>query len=294
MATAGSSPSGNARHGILWMLLAMLIAVGVDTLHKTLAQTFPVPQLVWARFAFHMVLVTLILGRRLPRVMVTRRFDLQVARSFFLICGTILFVYGLSLMPLADITAILFVAPILVTALSAPLLGERVNHRQWIGMVLGFAGALVIIRPGSGVMQLAALFPLGTAFFFALYQITTKQLSRTEHTMTMLFYSGLLGALAMSVAVPFFWVTPGAAEWLLLAMLGVFGSATQFCMIKAFEAAPATTVAPFLYSTLIWATVSGFVFFDDLPDAWTVVGAAIIAFSGLYIARQEREGAHGC
>ena len=210
MATSGSSPAGDARRGILWMLLAMAVAVVMDTLNKTLAQIFPVPQLVWARFVFHMVLVTLFLGRRLPRVMVTRRLDLQVVRSFILICATVLFVYGLSLLPLADINAILFVAPVLVTALSAPLLGERVDRRQWIGVALGFAGALVIVRPGSGVMQLAALLPLGAACFFALYQITTKQLTRTDPTMTTLFYSGLLGALAMSVVVPFFWVTAAA------------------------------------------------------------------------------------
>ena len=157
-------------------------------------------------------------------------------------------------------------------------------------MVLGFAGALVIIRPGSGIMQLAALFPLGTAFFFALYQITTRQLSRTDPPMTTLFYTGLLGALVMSIAVPFFWVTPVTVEWLLLAILGVLGGANHYCIIKALQAAPAATVAPSANSILIWATVSGFVFFDHLPDAWTVVGAAIIAFSGLYIARQERGG----
>ena len=293
MATAGSSPSGNARRGILWMLLAMLLAVAGNTLNKTLAQTISVPQLVWARVVFQMVLVTLVLGRRLPRVMVTRRLNLQLVRSFVLICGTILWVYGLRLLPLADVTAILFVAPILVTALSAPLLGEGVSHRQWIGVVLGFAGALVIIRPGGGIMQLAALFPLGTAFFFALYQITTRQLSRTDPPMTTLFYTGLLGALVMSIAVPFFWVTPVTVEWLLLVMLGVLGGANHYCIIKALEAAPAATVAPFANSILIWATLSGFLFFDHLPDAWTVVGAAIIAFSGLFIARQERGGGGG-
>ena len=152
MATGGSSLAGDARRGILWMLLAMAVAVVMDTLNKTLAQTFPVPQLVWARFVFHMVTTgnaLLFLGRRLPRVMVTRRLGLQVVRSFILICATILLVYGLSLLPLADINAILFVAPILVTMLSAPLLGERVDRRQWIGVALGFAGALVIIRPGQ-------------------------------------------------------------------------------------------------------------------------------------------------
>jgi drug/metabolite transporter (DMT)-like permease len=290
MADRSLSLASDARRGILWMLLAMLVVAVMDTLNKSLAQTFPVPQIVWARFVFHMVLVTLVLGHRLPRVIVTRRLNLQVVRSLILICATILYVHGLSLLPLADVTAITFVSPILVTAFSAPLLGERVNRRQWLGMVLGFAGTLVIIRPDSEIMQLAALFPLGAAFFFALYQISTRQVSRTDPPMTTLFYTGLMGALVMSIAVPFFWVTPGTLGWLLLSMLGVCSGAVHYCIIKAFEAAPAATVAPFFYSTLIWATLSGFVFFDDLPDTWTVVGAAIVAYSGLYIARQERGG----
>ena len=290
MTTGGSSLAGlaDARRGILWMLLGMLTAVTMDTINKTLAQNFPVPQLVWGRFVFHMVLMVLILGRRLPRVVVTRRLGLQVVRSFYLICAASLFVNAVRLLPLADATALLFVAPILIAALSAPLLGERVDRRRWIGVALGFAGSLIIIRPGSEVMRLAALLPLGSACFFAFYQIATKRLSRIDPAMTTLFYTGLLGALVTSFAVPFFWVMPGALEWFLLAMLGVLSGATHFCIIKAFEAAPAATVAPFVYSTLIWATLSGFVFFADLPDIWTVVGAAIIAGSGLYITYQER------
>ena len=266
----------------------MLSAVAMDTINKALSQNLPVPQLVWGRFIFHMVLMVLILGRRLPQVVVTRRIGLQVVRSFCLICAAFLFVNGLRLLPLAEANAIIFFAPILVAVLSAPLLGERVGRRRWVGVALGFAGTLIIIRPGSGIMHLAALFPLGAACLFALYQIATKRLSRIDPPMTTLFYSGLVGALVTSVAVPFFWVTPEGLEWFLLAMLGVLSGGTHYCIIKAFEAAPAATVAPFIYSTLIWATLSGYVFFSDLPDMWTVVGAAIIAGSGLYIAFQER------
>jgi drug/metabolite transporter (DMT)-like permease len=278
----------DARRGILWMLVAMLSAVTTDTINKALSQNLPVPQLVWGRFIFHMVLMVLLLGRRLPQVVVTRRLGLQVVRSFCLICAASLFVYGLHLLPMAEANGILFIAPILVAVLSAPLLGERVDWRRWVGVAVGFAGALIIIRPGSGVMHLAALFPLGSACLFALYQIATKQLSRTESTMTTLFYTGIVGALVTSFAVPFFWIAPSALEWFFLAMLGVLSGCTHFCLIKAFEAAPASTVSPFIYSTLIWATLSGYVFFNDLPDLWTVVGAAIIAGSGLYIAFQER------
>ena len=270
------------------MLVAMLSAVTMDTINKTLSQNLPVPQLVWGRFFFHMVLMVLLLGRRLPRVVVTRRIGLQVVRSFCLICAAFLFVNGLRLLPLAEANAIIFFAPILVAVLSAPLLGERVGRRRWIGVALGFAGTLIIIRPGSGIMHLAALFPLGAACFFALYQIATKRLSLTDSTMTTLFYTGVVGAFMTSVAAPFFWITPSAPEWFFLAMLGVLSGSTHYCLIKAFEAAPAATVSPFIYSTLIWATLSGYVFFSDLPDMWAVVGAAIIAGSGLYIAFQER------
>jgi drug/metabolite transporter (DMT)-like permease len=189
---------------------------------------------------------------------------------------------------MAEANGILFVTPILVAALSAPLLGERVDWRRWVGVAVGFAGALIIIRPGSGAMHLSALFPLGSACLFALYQIATKELSLTDSTMTTLFYSGVVGALLTSLAVPFFWITPSPSEWFFLVILGVLSGSTHFCLIRAFESAPAATVAPFMYSTLIWATMSGYVFFDDLPDIWTLVGAAIIAGSGIYIAVQER------
>ena len=230
MTTGGSSLAGlaDARRGILWMLLGMLTAVTMDTINKTLAQNFPVPQLVWGRFVFHMVLMVLILGRRLPRVVVTRRLGLQVVRSFYLICAASLFVNAVRLLTLADATALLFVAPILVAALSAPLLGERVDRRRWIGVALGFAGSLIIIRPGSEVMRLAALLPLGSACFFAFYQIATKRLSRIDPAMTTLFYTGLLGALVTSFEVPFFWVMPGALEWFLLAMLGCSAAPPTF------------------------------------------------------------------
>ena len=288
--TVGRTLAGlaEARRGILWMLLSMLLAVSMDTVNKTLAQTIPVPQLVWARFVFHTVLLVLFLGRRLPRAVATRRPGLQVVRSMLLIGASAMFVTALAVMPLADANAIIFVAPILVAALSAPLLGERVGRQRWIGVALGFAGTLIIIRPGGGATQLAALLPLGSACLFALYQIATKQLSQVDPVMTTLFYTGLLGAMVTSVAVPFFWVAPHAGEWSLLVMLGVLSGTCHFCLIKAFEAAPAATVAPFVYTSLIWATLSGFVFFGDLPDAWTVVGAAIIVASGIHLARQER------
>lgn len=270
------------------MLLTALLFVSMDALAKQLSQVYPVAQVVWARYLFHVLLMALFLGRRLPATLRTGRLGLQLLRSLFLLAATALFFTAISLMPLAETSAIMFVAPILVTALSLPLLGERVGPRRWTGVLVGFTGALIIIRPGGGAVQAAALFALGGATSYALYQITTRLLSRSDPPLTTLAYSASLGALASSAAVPFFWVAPDFTGWVTMVGLGLFGGLGHFTLIKAFEAAPAATVTPFGYTSLIWATLYGFFLFGDLPDLWTVVGAAVIAGSGLYIFHREQ------
>jgi drug/metabolite transporter (DMT)-like permease len=286
--TLAPARPGAARRGILWMLLTTLLFVSMDALAKQLLQTYPVSQVVWARYMFHVLLLALYLRRRLPVVMCTGRLGLQLLRSVFLLGATGLFFTALAFIPLAEASAIMFVAPILVTGLSLPLLGEHVGPRRWASVVVGFAGAMIIIRPGGGAMDAAALFALGAASSYALYQITTRLLAHSDRPLTTLAYSALVGALASSMVVPFFWVVPGPAGWLGMVGLGLFGGTGHFALIKAFESAPAATITPFGYAALIWATLYGFVLFDDLPDLGTVVGAAIIAASGLYIFHCER------
>lgn len=290
MATHALSPPrpGAARRGILWMLLTTLLFVSMDSLAKQLSQSYPVPQVVWARYVFHVLLLALYLRGRVPGMMRTGRLGLQLLRSVFLLGATGMFFTALSFIPLAEASAIMFVAPILVTALSLPLLDEHVGPRRWASVVVGFGGALIIIRPGGEAMDPAALFALGAAGSYAFYQITTRQLAHSDRPLTTLAYSALIGALASSVAVPFFWVAPDPAGWLAMVGLGLFGGIGHFALIKAFESAPAATVTPFGYAALLWATLFGFVIFGDLPDLWTVVGAAIIAASGLYIFHRER------
>jgi drug/metabolite transporter (DMT)-like permease len=278
---------GGARRGILWMLLTTLFFVSMDALAKHLSQSYPVPQVVWARYVFHVLLLALLLGGRMRGVMRTERLGLQLLRSVFLLCATGLFFTALSYIPLAEASAIMFVAPILVTALSMPLLREHVGPRRWASVVVGFGGALIIIRPGGDGMELTALFALGGATSYAFYQITTRLLSRSDRALTTLAYSALVGALASSAVVPFFWVAPDLAGWAGMVGLGLLGGTGHFALIKAFQTAPAATVTPFGYAALIWATLYGFVLFGDLPDLWTVVGAAIIATSGLYIFHRE-------
>lgn len=285
-----SAPAGSSdgRRGIPWMLAAMVLFASINATAKYLILSYPVMQVVWARYTFHVLMLVVLLGPSLPRVMATARPGLQVVRSCLLTVTTILFFNAISRIPLADTSAIMYTAPLLVTALSLPLLGEHVGRRRWAGVAAGFVGALVIIRPGAGVMQYAALLPLGAACTHALYQIATRRISASDRPLTTLAYTPLMGMLVTSAVVPFFWTPPDAEGWLLMAMLGMFGGIGHFFLIKAFQASPAATVAPFSYSNLIWATIYGYFLFGDLPDAWTVAGAVAIAASGLYIFGREQ------
>jgi len=275
------------RHAVLWILVTMLLFVAMDAVAKALTHTYPPVQIAWARFVFHAILVTLFLWRRFPAVAVTRRPGLQALRSLLLSMTTIMFFSSLQFLPLADASALMQVGPLIVTALSMPLLGEHVGPRRWASVVIGFVGALIIIRPGTDAMQPAALLTLVAASTNALYQLTTRVLRGSDATMTTLFYTPLIGAILMSIAVPFFWLTPDLEGWLLLALVGLIGAVSHFTLIKAFSMAPAATVVPFNYSTLVWATLFGLFLFGDFPDIWTIAGALIIAGSGLYILHRE-------
>lgn len=277
------------RQGIAWMLLSVLIAAGMDATSKYLSQFYPVMQIVWARYAFQAVPLMLVLAPRLPRLMRTTRLGMQLMRSALLLGATVTFIYGLKRLPLTEASTILFLAPLIVTALSVPMLGERVGPRRWMAVAAGFAGAMIIIRPAGEVVNLWAAFPLATAFLYALYMVTTRQLSRTDSSLTTLVYTGLVGTLVMSAIVPFDWVAPDAWGWVLMVALGVMGSLNHFALILAFRAAPAAVISPFDYSRLIWATMLGYVIFGNLPDGWTVLGAAVIVGAGLYVYRREAQ-----
>jgi len=266
----------------------MALFTVLDTVAKYMSQSFPVLQIVWARYFFHILILGVILAPRLPRMLRTANLGLQIVRSIFLLGATGFFFSAVSQMPLASASAIMFVSPMLVTALSVPLLGEKVGPHRWASVLVGFTGALVIIRPGSDTMDPAALLALGAACSYSFYQITTRRLAGVDAPLTTLAYSASVGALVSSLGVPLVWVTPAPADWVGLAMLGVIGGIGHFTLIKSFENAPVATLTPFGYTSLIWATLLGFLVFGDLPDRWTVVGALIIAASGLYIVHRER------
>ena len=273
--------------GILWMLLTTLLFVAMDAIAKFLTQSYPVPQVTWGRYAFHALALALLFRRRLPALMCSKRLGLQIVRSSLLLGATVLSFFALRVMPLADVVAIWALSPILVTALSVPLLGERVGLRRWASVAAGFVGALIIIRPGLGVMQAAATLPVTVAVILALYHLATRALSGTDSPLTTIIYTVSVGLVVSTGAVPFFWVTPDASAWTLMIVLGLLGATAHFSLIKSFEVATAATVIPYTYTNLIWATLVGFVVFGDLPDAWTVIGAGVIVVCGLYIFHRE-------
>ena len=279
----------NVLRGILWMTFTAATAAMADATVKSLGQTFPVVQVVWARFTIQVAIVFLLFAPRLPQLLVTQRPFLQLLRSTFLAAAAFFMTLALTFLPLAEVSAILFLAPLVVAALSAPLLGEKVRPGCWIAIGIGFTGILVIVRPGGAFMQWAALLPLIPAVSYALFQVATRSLSRTEDPRTTLLYTGLAGAVGLSFLVPFHWRTPDMTEWLWLSVPAVLAGLSHFGLIRALAWAPAAVIAPFDYSRLIWAVMFGFIIFGDLPNLWTLVGAAIIVGGGLYIFQTEKK-----
>lgn len=274
--------------GILWMLLSMLLFVGMDTIAKYLTAFYPVTEVVWARFLFHLLPMLVIMGRRFPVVATTRRLNLQLLRALMVLLTTFMMISALRFIPLADANALVAVSPIFVTALSVPLLGEQVGPRRWAGVAIGFLGALIIIRPGLGIMHPAAVLPLTAALLYAVNQLTTRRLAATDDALTTVFYTASFGVVTTSLIVPFVWVTPTPEHWAIMIAVGFLSFTGHYASAKAFSEAPAATVTPFNYSALIWAALFGFIVFGDLPDFWTVVGAAIIVSSSLYILHRGR------
>lgn len=274
--------------GALLYVGAVFFLASMDALSKEMSTRYDTMQVIWARYVGQAALVGAIVapwGRTLLR---TRFPGLQFARSAFMFGATMCGFFAFALMPLAEATAIFEVAPLIVTALAALVLREQVGPRRWTAVLIGFVGALVIIRPGAGAFAFEALLPLGAATCYAAYAIATRYVGRDESPWTAFVYSALFGAVISSVIVPTVWVTPTPGDAALLALLGVIGACGHFLVILAFRSTAAAVLAPFSYFGLIFATFWGVTLFGDLPDVWTVAGALIIVGSGLYVWRRER------
>lgn len=257
---------------------------------KYLAVRYPVPQIVWARFTGHLVIMVVVFlpqyGRRL---IATRRPAIQIARSVLMLVSNLVFVAAIGRVPLATASAIGFTSPLLVTALSVPLLHETVGIRRWSAVVVGFAGALLVIRPGGGFADPAVLLLLASSSAYALYQIATRWISAYDSAATGIVFAALMGSLATSLLMPFVFTMPRSLfDLVLFIEIGLLGGLGHYLIIRAFRLGQVAVLAPLGYVELVGTATLGYVIFGNFPDLPTWIGAGIIIASGLYIALRER------
>ncbi|MBS0561516.1 MAG: DMT family transporter [Proteobacteria bacterium] len=278
--------------GILLMCAGVSVFPFMNAASKLLAAHYPIGQIVWARFAGHLiVMLAVFLPRHGIGVLRTRHPVVQAGRSAMTLVSTLLYIMALAHVPLATAAAIDFTAPLIVTALSVPLLGETVGWRRWTAVLVGFAGALLVIRPGAGFSDPAVLMLLISALAYALYQIATRWIGGRDAAATGSIYSALLGSAVLTCALPFDFVLPrNALDIALFCALGTLGSLASYLTIRAFQLGRASVIAPLGYVELIGSAALGYLVFGNFPDAWTWIGAAVIVASGIYIALRERSG----
>jgi drug/metabolite transporter (DMT)-like permease len=264
---------------------------GLDASAKFLSGHIDTLQVVWARYASAFALTFLVsnpLTR--PGLVFTTRPGLQIGRSLLLLFSTLLNILALRYLQLDQTVSILFSTPFFVTLLSGFVLGEWAGWRRWTAIAIGFSGVLLIARPGFGGMHPAALLCVAGAICYSVYNISTRILARTDANETTLFYSNFVGSVAALPALPFVWTTPHEPIVIaLMVLIGALGSVGHYLLIAAHRLASATVLAPFIYSQLIWAIAAGYLVFGQLPSEWTLIGAAIVIASGLYILYREHK-----
>ena len=269
------------------MCFASLCFIAMHTFIKSVRGEVPVGVILWSQYAFQLVVLSLVLARHIPRMVRAPLLGLQIIRAVTLMLAICGFFVAVGLMQLADAITIGFVAPIMITALSVIVLKEKVTRGHWIAIVVGFLGVLVVVQPGTGLFNWAALVPLGAAVCVAIYQTLTRPIAQAVDSTTILFNATLIGLIVSSLALPFFWKTPSLEATAFLLAAACLGAMAHFCLIKAYQWAPASVVAPFSYIELIYASALGFAVFGDIPDLHTIAGGVIIAASGLYLMRRK-------
>jgi drug/metabolite transporter (DMT)-like permease len=274
---------------VLLMIGAMFVFTLMDAVAKVLTQEIGVWPTLWIRYLGQAVLVFLIVLPRFGKIVKTSFPLLQLARSVFLMCATMCFFWGISNIGLAEATAIMDISPVLITLGAVLFLRERIGIRRVIGIIGALIGAMIVIRPGSGVFSVYALFPLGAAICYSGYNIITRFVGAREDPWTSLFYTALFGAIVFSMIVPFYWQPLSTFTITLMAALSVMATLAQWLLIKALSFGEASLLAPIGYIALIFATLWGFLLFGDLPDQWTVIGALVIVASGVYVWSRERK-----
>jgi len=275
--------------GVIFLCAAVFLFASSDALSKYLTHFYPVVMVLWVRYVVHVLLMLAAL--RPPSVqslLISKQPKLQLIRGLCMVCTNLLFISALGYIPLAEGTSIIYLSPLLVTAFSGPLLGEKITRLQWVAVMIGFAGVLLVVRPGGSVFHPVALLALGAAFSFSLYQVITRKLSHVDSSGTTNFISGLVSVVVTSVLIPFFWKTPTLYFAVLMVLLGVSALISHLLMTKAYLYAKPSTLAPFSYTQLLFAGFIGYAFFNQTPDGIGLVGMCIIVMGGLLVLMRQR------
>ena len=277
---------------ITLMVSAMLIVPVMDAIAKLLSDRYPILQLVWARFFFHFLLITpLALWRHGPAAFVTETPILQVGRGLFLLAATAFFFAAIKFIPLTDAIALIFFDAVIVLVLAALFLREQVAPSRWVAAGLGLIGVLMIVRPGFETFHWASLMALAASVFFALYLLSTRLLTRRAPPLITLSYQSVGGFVLMSALMPFVWVEPVMMDLALMSAIGLTGAAGHLLLIRAFETADVSLLAPYLYTEIIMQAVLGYWLFGDIPDTWAWLGITLIITVGIFLSLAARRRA---
>jgi drug/metabolite transporter (DMT)-like permease len=282
--TAPLDENHNPLKGILMIVCAGILLASMDGIGKYLMRDNPVPVVIWARYFFHAVVTfTLLSSKGSLGFLRANRPGLQTLRAGLLLIATCSMYFAISSMPLANATAIQFLAPVLVTAFSVPILGEIVGIRRWAAVVAGFFGVILIVRPGFGQLEWVSLLPLLAAISLSLYMIMTRIMRTMDRAETTAFYSTATGTLILSALLPMFWEMPSMNSWMLMLVLGCAGAGGHYLLIRGLSYASASVLAPFSYFHLLSAIPISLLFFGDVPDTWMLSGTVLIIGSGIYV-----------
>ena len=273
---------------IIFSLLGWMVLPIMDGFAKYLSADLPVLQITWARYFFTVVFTLPVMFFFYNKQLVwTDKPKLQFVRGIILLCANICFFYAISVISLAKALTLAFIAPLIVTAFSPIILGEKVGLRRWTAVIIGFIGSLVVIRPGFVELNLASFAALGTGVMYGFYLIITRKLSISDNPLLTLLLTGLVGLVIISSVIPFIWVKPTLNQWSMMAGIGVFACIGHLFLILSLKYADASKLAPFSYFEIITNIIIGYYFFNNFPDNWTFLGLFIIILSGIYISRRE-------
>ena len=284
----------NPRLGIILMIATMIVFSIQDGLSRYLAESYNVISVVMIRYMFFMLFV-MAYSARLPGgiigVATSRQTGLQIARGILMVAQICVAVLSFSTVGLVNFHAVFAIYPLMVMALSVPILGEAVGWRRWLAVSVGFIGVLIILRPGSAMFNSASILPVIAAFMMAIYGVMTRYAARQDAAQTSFFWTAIAGGVAMLAIGPFFWHPPQGHDWWWMGLLCLTGTGGHFLLIKALDSTKASTIQPFAYLQLVFASTIGILVFGDSLDPMLIVGSAVIVSSGLFALQRERKAA---